>query len=191
MRSSLVIAAAAPALVAAICPDPVPQISSLQWSGTGCPSSSAGAVKSYGPMDFSEVKAFTFNQLDSDNTEACEIHLQAKTPAGWQVAIKEVAHTGDVTLKPNSELDWYTQIYWSKNAADTAIAKGSIVNSGGDTYRNGDVTVRSKVTEKWSDCSNGNDGVGILNVNFRPVINGDSGHFNFRMTTWYLDWRRC
>ncbi|KAF2478225.1 uncharacterized protein BDR25DRAFT_276064 [Lindgomyces ingoldianus] len=193
MRSSastLLLAAAAPVFVAAVCPDPVPQISSLSWSGSGCPSTSASSVKNYGPMEFGEVKTFTFNQLDSDNTENCEIHLQAaQAPSGWQVAVRDVAYSGDVMLKPNSQLDYFTQVYWSEKADDTGIAKGTITNADTDVY-NRAVTIRSTVPEKWSKCISGS-GPGILNVNFRPVINGDAGRFSFKNATWHLDWRKC
>jgi hypothetical protein len=64
--------------------------------------------------------SFTFSQLSSDDTNNCEIHVQSSGgSAGWQVGVQAVTYSGDLTLKPGTQLDTYTQIFWSDKAAET------------------------------------------------------------------------
>lgn len=43
----------------------------------------------------------------------------------------------------------------------------------------------------WSQCTGADGYPGILNVNFRPVAQGDYANYNFHSATWKFTWRRC
>jgi hypothetical protein len=117
MRSTLLLAALAPALIAAA-PGVAPRITSLRISGSGCPNDSGSVKSSTGVLG--DSASFTFSQLSSDNTNNCEIHVQSSGgSAGWQVGVQAVTYSGDLTLKPGTQLDTYTQIFWSDKAAET------------------------------------------------------------------------
>jgi hypothetical protein len=117
MRSHLLALALTPSLTLAA-PDSVPRITSLKISGNGCPNNS-GSVSSTNNQ-LGDTATFTFNQLRGDDTSNCEIHIQSSgASAGWQVAVRDVAYTVDVALKPGSQLDTITQAFWSEKAADT------------------------------------------------------------------------
>lgn len=44
---------------------------------------------------------------------------------------------------------------------------------------------------KWSKCTGHDGDPGILNVNFRPVVLGDFGSYDFKHANWKLEWREC
>lgn len=117
MRSAFLVAAIAPLFVAAA-PPVSPKIYDFQFSGNGCPHDS-GSVKATSAV-LDDSISFTFGQIKGDDTSNCGIHLQAKGGSeGWQVAIKEVVYTGTVSLKPGSELDTITQVFFSEDASAT------------------------------------------------------------------------
>lgn len=117
MRSTLLLAVIAPALIAAA-PGVAPKITSLRISGSGCPNDSGSVKASTGVLG--DSASFTFSQLSGDTTDNCEIHVQsAGGSQGWQVAVQAVSYSGDLTLKPGTQLDAFTQIFWSDKAADT------------------------------------------------------------------------
>lgn len=117
MRSLLLLSAAAALALAA--PDHCPKITSVGFSGSGCPSSVANAVKSL-TGDLGDVANFTLSRLKGDSTDNCEIHLQASGgSSGWQVAVQSIAYSGNVQLSAGSQLDTFTQVYWTDHAADT------------------------------------------------------------------------
>lgn len=54
------------------------------------------------------------------------------------------------------------------------------------------VTVRSSASDlKWSRCTGSDGNPGILNVNFRPVVQGEFGKYDFKHASWTLAWRQC
>lgn len=117
MRATLLLAAAAPALVIAA-PEHAPRITSLKFSGTGCPNDSGSVKAVYGELG--DGPSFTFSQFSGDDTDNCELHIQSTSGSqGWQAALKSVAYQGNVQLSSGSELDTVTQAYWSENASDT------------------------------------------------------------------------
>lgn len=116
MRTALLLAAV-PALVLAA-PDHAPKITSLKFSGPGCPNDSGSVKAVYGELG--DGPAFTFSQLKGDDTGNCELHIQSSGGSqGWQVAVKEVTYEGNVKLSSGTQLDTITSAYWSENAADT------------------------------------------------------------------------
>lgn len=116
MRSSLFFLAL-PALAYAAPPES-PKITKLVFSGTGCPNDS-GSVKS-DTVTLGDSAGVSFSQLKGTDTDNCAVHISSSggTP-GWQVAVKEITYEGDVNLRGHSELDTYTQIFWSENAGNT------------------------------------------------------------------------
>lgn len=68
--------------------------------------------------------------------------------------------------------------------------KSSLTCAGPDIR--GDVTVRSSTNDPaWSKCTGPEGNPGILNVNFRPVVQGNAGSYDFRQASWALTWRKC
>jgi hypothetical protein len=116
MRSSLFLLAL-PALCLAAPPTP-PKITRIVFSGTGCPNDS-GSVKS-DSATLGDTAGVSFSQLRGSDTDNCAVHIQSSGGSpGWQVAVKEITYEGDVNLRGNSELDTFTQIFWSENASNT------------------------------------------------------------------------
>ena len=117
MRSLLlpVISLASLALAA---PPTSPTITRLVFSGSGCPNDS-GSVRS-DTATLSDNAGVSFTQLKGDSTDNCAVHIQSSgASAGWQVAVREIDYIGDVNLRGNSELDTFTQVFWSENAGNT------------------------------------------------------------------------
>lgn len=206
MRAALFLAAA-PALILAA-PERAPKITSLKFSGSGCPNDSNSVKAVYGELG--DAPSFTFGQLRGDDTANCELHIQSSGGSqGWQVAVKEVVYQGNVQLSSGSQLDTITQAYWSEHAADTvsntlhrdterkrlltmeqSILKGTIACAGPDIKDY--VTVRSSTNDlTWSKCTGADGNPGILNVNARPVVQGNSGKYDIKQATWGLQWRKC
>jgi len=188
MRSALILAAIAPALVAAA-PGVAPKITSLRISGSGCPNDSNSVKASTSVLG--DNASFSFSQLSGDSTDNCEIHVQSTGGSqGWQVAVKEVAYSGELTLKPGSQLDTYTQIYWSEKATETGVLTGHITCAGPEIRDS--FTLRQSTNDlKWSKCTGSDGNPGTLNVNARPVISGNDGQYSIKSTTWGLVWRKC
>jgi hypothetical protein len=105
-------------LLALAAPPTSPTITRLVFSGTGCPNDS-GSVHSETPT-LSDAAGVSFTQLKGDSTDNCAVHIQSSgASSGWQVAVREIDYIGDVNLRGNSELDTYTQVFWSENAGNT------------------------------------------------------------------------
>jgi hypothetical protein len=116
MRSSLFYLAL-PALCLAA-PPTAPKITRLVFSGSGCPNDS-NSVKS-DSATLGDSAGVSFSQLRGTDTDNCAVHVQSSGGSpGWQVAVKEITYEGDVNLRGNSELDTFTQIFWSENAGNT------------------------------------------------------------------------
>jgi hypothetical protein len=116
MRSSLFFLAL-PALSFAA-PPQSPSITRIVFSGTGCPNDSA-SVKS-DTATLGDTAGVSFTELKGTDTDNCAVHIQSSGgTAGWQVAVSQITYEGNVNLRGNSELDTFTQIFWSDNAANT------------------------------------------------------------------------
>ncbi|KAL5119324.1 hypothetical protein ACEQ8H_002811 [Pleosporales sp. CAS-2024a] len=171
-------------------PPSAPTITKLVFSGTGCPNDSASVKADTGTLGDSAGLSFT--ALQGNDTDNCAVHLQAAgaTP-GWQAAVSQITYAGDVNLRGNSELDTYTQVFWSENAGNTGTLTGSLRCAGPEIKDY--ITVQSNAADlKWSQCTSGDGGSpGTLNVNFRPVVQGDYGTYDFKHASWTLVWRKC
>ncbi|EDU42359.1 conserved hypothetical protein [Pyrenophora tritici-repentis Pt-1C-BFP] len=142
-------------------PPTAPRISRLVFSGSGCPSSSSSVTSTSATLG--DTAGVTFSQLRGSNTDNCAVHVQSTgASAGWQVAVRGVTYEGDVVLKGASGLDTYTQVFWSDRASDT-----------------------------WSKCTGADGDPGILNINFRPIVQGNYGSYDFKSAVWKLEWRTC
>ena len=187
MRSALALLAL-PALALAAPPTP-PTITRFVFAGTGC-NNDSGSVKA-DTTTLGDTTGVSFSQLQGDDTDNCGIHVSSSGgSAGWQVAVREITYEGNVDLRGNSQLNTYTTVFWSDNAANTGVLTGSLTCTGPQIKDY--VTVRSSTADlKWSKCTGADGNPGILNINFRPVVQGDYGTYDFKHATWKLEWRKC
>ncbi|KAH8905223.1 hypothetical protein BR93DRAFT_970031 [Coniochaeta sp. PMI_546] len=190
-RFAVAVAALYVPLTAADTPASQPRITSVQYSGNGCPNDASRSGSFNDPT-------FTYNRFAAvlpgvNQTVNCEIHVQAAgASAGWQVALSDVNIDGHLVLDQGTRLDYYTTVYYSENAGSTTTARQHISNTGGSTL-DYPVTLHQDITKPvWSDCIGGDGSPGILNVNFRGALTG-SGHAYFEVFTenWDFIWRRC
>jgi hypothetical protein len=71
-----------------------------------------------------------------------------------------------------------------------SVLKSSVTCAGPDLRDT--VTTRSSTDDlSWSKCTGGDGNPGILNVNARPVVQGNAGTYDVKQVTWGLQWRRC
>ena len=99
-------------------PPSIPRITSIQYSGSGCPNN-ADQSGDFNSPTFTYHR-FTTSYPGTDGTTNCEVHVQSSGgSSGWQVALSDIYVTGHVTLDPNTRLDYYTTVYYSQAAADT------------------------------------------------------------------------
>ncbi|KAI1130549.1 hypothetical protein F5Y10DRAFT_115335 [Nemania abortiva] len=189
--------------VAPMAPIALPHITSVTYSGNGCPSSSPGVERT--GAGFSDI-GFRLNSfsaslpnIETSNT-ACQVHMQATgCAAGWQVGIQSATVKGHLTLDPGASITWYLTSYWSENAAATNTISGTISNSG--TARMDEDMSRSANAGDvaWSPCAKGDGFLGILNVNFRVALDAPGkqyGYFGKDANTaaaesWNYVWRQC
>ncbi|OIW34602.1 hypothetical protein CONLIGDRAFT_638951 [Coniochaeta ligniaria NRRL 30616] len=190
-RITVAIAALYAPLAAADTPASQPRITSVQYSGNGCPNDASRSGSFSDPT-------FTYNRFaavlpGTNQTVNCEIHVQAAGgSAGWQVALSDVNIDGHLVLDQGTRLDYYTTVYYSENAGSTTTARQHISNNGGSTL-DYPVSLRQDITKPvWSECIGGDGSPGILNVNFRGALTG-GGHAYFEVFTenWDFIWRRC
>jgi hypothetical protein len=117
-RLTVLMAALSPSLVLSATPDALPQIKSITFSGSGCPSDPkwSGSFNDL-QISFGEFGA----RLPGDrSTVACQVHIQGTGGSpGWQVALKETWITGHVWLQPGTKLEYLTTSFFSQDAART------------------------------------------------------------------------
>ncbi|KAF7523881.1 hypothetical protein G7054_g11612 [Neopestalotiopsis clavispora] len=185
-------------------PASLPYVTSIQYSGSGCPSSAPGVDKLGAWNDL----AFRLNNFEvalpnaAASTENCEVHLQVSgCSAGWQLGIKDVYVRGHLVLDPGAELDFYVTNFWSQDAGATSTVRGVIENTGStriDDIATAHATIpNSRVV--WSPCSSSSGDIGILNVNFRAALQADGTQYGYfgkggdtTLTESYgYVWRRC
>ncbi|KAI1875748.1 uncharacterized protein JN550_002034 [Neoarthrinium moseri] len=185
-------------------PGDLPYAASIQYSGSGCPSSAPAVDKAGGWNDLS----FRFNAFEvslpgaAQSTENCEVHIQvAGCASGWQVGVKDVFVKGHLVLDPGAELNYYVQNFWSQDAGKTVTVRATIENNGPnriDEISTAHATIpNSKIV--WSPCSTGNGDIGILNVNFRTALQADGNQYAYfgrggdtaATETFGYVWRRC
>ncbi|EGO51976.1 hypothetical protein NEUTE1DRAFT_55917 [Neurospora tetrasperma FGSC 2508] len=174
-------------------PAGTPRINSISYSGSGCPQTQA---RFSGSLD---DPTLTFNHFAIEypntvnRTANCQVHVQAQgVSAGWQVSVKDTFVDGHVTLDPGATLDYFSTVYFSSSADDSATSKGQLSNDGSSRIDKA-VTLQNHFTDKaWSSCTtSSNDGFGILNINFRGALRNEKSYFEATSETWDFEWRRC
>lgn len=200
-------------------PASVGTVTQFKYSGNGCTQGSNSVTRSGGWV----TQTYKFSQFEADTitagtptTENCELHFQgAGLSPGWQVSLAEADVTGKLVLAPDSRVNYYWQVYWSDDAADTVspgsyipelgghsgadgrstqlTLQGAIDNTGGkNKITNNNYTIRANVTDSlWSQCIGADGNPGILNVNFRVAVVGDGSSFDVDTETLNYKFRRC
>lgn len=104
-------------------PASVGTVTQFRYSGNGCTQGSNSVTRSGGWVS----QTYRFSQFEADTTTAgtpttenCELHFQgAGLSPGWQVSLAEADVTGKLVLAPDAKVNYYWQVYWSDDAADT------------------------------------------------------------------------
>lgn len=118
-RLTAFLAAVVPsALVAADGPADLPKISSITYSGNGCIKDPKYSGNLNDPT-FS-YSNFAASYPGSNRTLNCEVHINLVGGSpGWQFALTNNLVKGHVVLPAGACLDYYTQVFFSQNAAKT------------------------------------------------------------------------
>ncbi|TRX93117.1 hypothetical protein FHL15_005985 [Xylaria flabelliformis] len=187
----------------AAAPVSLPKVTSLTYSGNGCPSSSPGVERTgagFGDIGF-RLNGFqaSLPGIETSNTN-CQVHLQASgCSAGWQVGIQSATVKGHLTLDPGASVTWYLTSYWSENAGATNTISGTISNAG-TARMNEDVSRSANAgVVAWSPCAKGDGFLGILNVNFRVALDAPGNQYGYfgkdadsaAAESWNYVWRQC
>ncbi len=120
-RLTLLLAAVFPSAVVSDSPASLPKITSITFSGNGCPQGSATKYDgSFDDLSVSYPSDF-IARLPGDKPMAnCQVHIQASgASSGWQFALKDNWVQGRVWLQPGTSLEYYTSVYFSQDAANT------------------------------------------------------------------------
>jgi hypothetical protein len=105
-------------------PSILPSITSITFSGNGCPQDDSPTVLNpdfISPL-FQLPSSFRASTPASaaDKTRNCQAHLQATGASpGWQVALRDVWVRGFVILERDAMLGSYLTAYFSQDAANT------------------------------------------------------------------------
>ena len=108
-------------------PPTLPTISSLSFSGNGCPQNGTGDKVVTATGDFNELD-FVFHHFTAaipgdgpaSRTTNCQAHLTASgTTPGWQVSPSNITFKGFTVLQPGATLTIYITAYWSQSASQT------------------------------------------------------------------------
>ncbi|KAK1757888.1 hypothetical protein QBC47DRAFT_166718 [Echria macrotheca] len=184
---------AAPAVVLAASPPSLPTITSISFSGNGC-SSNPKYSGNFNDLQIT-YNSFSVQYPGSQQTQNCQVHIQASggTP-GWQFSIRDVQVTGHAYLTSGTNLDWFSTVYFSQDAANTGSKRDSYQNDGSGTISQ-DVVLFNDLSGNrvWSPCLGSDGYTGILNVNWRGALTGDGSKASFDAwyQRWDVDWRRC
>ncbi|KAJ9155238.1 hypothetical protein NKR23_g1798 [Pleurostoma richardsiae] len=163
-------------------PPYLPSISSISFSGNGCPQDGSSgrvvnATGSWSELDltFHNFTATIPGQGSSSRTSNCEAHISASDAApGWQVSPGRVSVRGLAVLDPGTSLTLFVTAYWSQNASETITKEKKYKNAGADRIT-ALVTDFEELT-LWSPCSDSAGYQGILNVNFRAALTSGTGY---------------
>lgn len=121
--AAVVVVRQQPLLAARDAPSSLPHITSVQYSGDGCPSSAPAVDKSGDGFDDVSFRLNAFAVSGADvysSTANCEVHVRASgASAGWQVGVSDVYVRGRLMLDPGAQMDFYITTFWSQGAANT------------------------------------------------------------------------
>ena len=105
----------------AVAPDSLPKFTSVQYSGSGCPSSAPGVVRTgaFAEPAF-RLNGFEAKVPDGTSSVNCQVHIEASgASAGWQVGLESVSVRGHLVLDPGATLDWFVTSFFSQDADRT------------------------------------------------------------------------
>ncbi|KAK0748358.1 hypothetical protein B0T21DRAFT_344032 [Apiosordaria backusii] len=175
----------------AAAPAAIPRITSLTFSGPGCtrdPKHTGGL--SDPTFSFSN---FASSLPGTTKTLNCQAHLQASGASpGWQVAVTTNTVKGNVYLTPGTSLEYYTTVFFSQDAAKTGTVRGHIAANDKTVDQAVTLVSNTGANKVWSPCTGADGSIGILNVNFRTVLNGEGkAYFEALTENWDLEWRKC
>ena len=104
-----------------VAPDSLPKFSSVQYSGSGCPSSAPGVVRTGAFADPAfRLNGFEAKVPDGTSSVNCQVHIEASgASAGWQVGLDSVSVRGHLVLDPGATLDWFVTSFFSQDADRT------------------------------------------------------------------------
>lgn len=211
-KVTLAMAALYAPFAAADSPASQPKITSVQFSGNGCPNA-ASMSGSFGDPTIT-YNRFAAALPGANETVNCEVHVEAAgASSGWQVAVSDVTVCGRLSLDPGTQLDYYTTVYYSEDASATVCCHCPIFHIRGEhrsnisiqttshqhISNNGASTIDYPVTLQqgidspvWSACIGGDGSPGILNVNFRGALTGEgNAYFEAFTENWGFIWREC
>ncbi|KAI1426842.1 hypothetical protein F5Y12DRAFT_236591 [Xylaria sp. FL1777] len=180
-----------------------PHITSVSYSGSGCPSSSPAVDVTGAGFDDIGFRLNGFQAslpgIDTSNTN-CQVHMQTTgCSAGWQVGIQSATIKGHLVLDPSASITWYLTSYWSENAAATNTISGTISNTGSSRLDQ-DITKSANAgAVAWSPCAKTDGFLGILNVNFRVALDAPGNQYGYfgknanvaAAESWDYVWRQC
>ncbi|KAI1382927.1 uncharacterized protein F4822DRAFT_421589 [Hypoxylon trugodes] len=182
-----------------------PVVKSVSFSGNGCPQNGGKKQVSGG------WRHFTFTLPDfaasfggsKPKSVNCQAHMNlAGGEPGWQVALKDVWTKGHLELSQEVKLTQFVTIYYSQDAANT-ISSVETVENPPNSSSTRDITIHSSIPMEglvWSQCTDSNGNVGILNVNFRVAFTSTNaasyayyggGRNSSVSEKWNWVWRRC
>ena len=109
-------------------PPTLPNVTSVGFSGNGCPQGTAEYVSLN--SRWSEA-VFAFDRFRAEDagagggterTRNCQVHAVLVGGAtGWQVAVQSMTVRGYASLSAGSSLTAWGTVYWSQNAANVSL----------------------------------------------------------------------
>ncbi|TPX16463.1 uncharacterized protein E0L32_003757 [Thyridium curvatum] len=176
-------------------PASAPRITSVKYSGQGCPQGSDSVARTgdFGNLGFKFSK-FAANSPGTSSTTACEVHVQASGgSSGWQVSLADIWVKGHAVLQPGACANYFTTAFWSDDPTDTVTVRGTL-NNDDDKVLDVPVTIHNSVPtgkSSWSQCIGGDGNPGILNVNFRVALSDERNIFTVDAEDVKFRWRQC
>ncbi|CAK7229621.1 hypothetical protein SCUCBS95973_007285 [Sporothrix curviconia] len=155
-------------------PDPNQiQVSSVAFSGSGCPQGSVSTTISPDAtvvtFGFDNFQTFIGPGYDlGDKTKNCQLHLNLKYPGGFQFAVLDSTYHGFAQLDPGVTGTFYSTYYFSQDASATTTTQTSI--SGGGAWAAGQVYTKNDQVPTASVIYAPCGASGILNINNRIAL---------------------
>lgn len=180
------------------------QVSSVSFSGSGCPqgsvSTSISTDRTVVTFGFDKFQTFIGPGYDlGDKTKNCQLHLNLKYPGGFQFAVLDSTYHGFAQLDSGVTGKFFSTYYFSQDASATATTQTSI--SGGGSWADGQVYTKHDQIPTASVIYAPCGANGILNVNNRIVLSTDSKTATGQVTDddatvafthqLHLAWRAC
>ncbi|OAA66478.1 hypothetical protein SPI_01054 [Niveomyces insectorum RCEF 264] len=174
-----------------ISPEPpvLPQISNIEFLGTGCSPKTANA--SWGTSSWTDwlvsLQAFdleaTQNGENGFLTETCEIHAELTTASpGWQLALATLSIRGYASLSRGSSMTASAVVSWSDQPSNTVEKSVSLTNNRQhDEASAVDAVLDFADGGPWSACTSDTVPVGRLNFTFGVNVqrNATGGYASF------------